>query len=86
MCYFDRKRLISRAYFAKACEGLAGFLSRWIDQKEEFRAMTNNFGVFDKAVMIPSVNPSLKYFLDLSSLMLTNGRTIMEGLSGRGKG
>ncbi len=47
--------------------------------------MTNSFGVFDRAVMIPSVNPSLKNSCLGSSLMLTNGSTAIEGLSGSGK-
>src|SRR5512139_1008 len=47
--------------------------------------MTKIRGVLDRAVIISSVRPSLKYSCFGSSLMLAKGRTAMEGLSGSGK-
>jgi hypothetical protein len=48
--------------------------------------MTNNFGVFDRAVMISSVKPSAKNPCLGSSLMFAKGSTAIEGLSRGGGG
>ena len=46
--------------------------------------MTNSAGIFDRDVMICSVNPSVKYSCLGSPVMFSNGSTAMEGLSGSG--
>src|SRR5512143_483386 len=46
--------------------------------------MTNREEIFDRDVMISSVNPSVKYSCFGSPVMFSNGRTAMEGLSGSG--
>src|SRR5215831_3959886 len=46
--------------------------------------MTNRLEIFERAEVRSSVSPSLKYSCLGSSLMLTNGSTTMEGLSGNG--
>src|SRR5659263_394374 len=46
--------------------------------------MTNISGIFDRDVMICSVNPSAKYSCFGSPVMFSNGSTAMEGLSGSG--
>src|SRR5258708_22905841 len=51
---------------------------------DEFRAITNNDFKRDKAVMMSSAIPSAKYSCSGSPLMLVNGSTAIEGLSGRG--
>ena len=52
---------------------------------DEFREMTNREEIFDRDVMISSVNPSVKYSCFGSPVMFSNGSTAMEGLSGSGK-
>ena len=47
--------------------------------------MTNREEIFDKDVMICSVNPSVKNSCLGSPVMFSNGSTAMEGLSGSGK-
>src|SRR4030065_2055031 len=47
--------------------------------------MTKSRGALERAVMISSVIPSLKYSCCGSSLMFTKGRTAIEGRSGSGK-
>src|SRR6266852_6121257 len=47
--------------------------------------MTNRTGSLERAVIRSSVMPSLKYSCLGSSLMLVNGSTAIEGLSGNGK-
>src|SRR4029453_13002762 len=54
--------------------------------KTECRAMTNSPESLERSVMRSSVMPSLKYSCSGSPLMLTNGSTAMEGLSGKGGG
>src|SRR5262245_41904048 len=46
--------------------------------------MTNRLEILDRSLVNTSVRPSLKYSCLGSSLMFTNGRTTMEGLSGKG--
>src|SRR5512139_3963129 len=46
--------------------------------------MTKIRGVLERAVIISSVIPSLKYSCFGSSLILAKGSTAIEGLSGRG--
>jgi hypothetical protein len=53
---------------------------------EEFRAITKNDLTRLKAVMMSSTSPSAKYSCSGSPLMLVNGRTAMDGLSGSGNG
>ena len=45
--------------------------------------MTNSSENRDNSVMMSSVMPSAKYSCSGSPLMLVNGRTAIEGLSGR---
>src|SRR6266849_325242 len=45
--------------------------------------MTKRSGSLERAVVKSSVMPSLKYSCLGSSLMLANGRTAMDGLSGK---
>ena len=52
---------------------------------DEFREMTNREEIFDRDVMISSVNPSVKYSCFGSPVMFSNGSTAMDGLSGSGK-
>src|SRR5512143_1914770 len=47
--------------------------------------MTNRDGIFDREVMICSVNPSVKYSCFGSPVMFSNGSTAIDGLSGSGK-
>ena len=47
--------------------------------------MTNSPDTFERSVMMSSVMPSLKYSWSGSLLMLTNGSTAIDGLSGDGK-
>ncbi len=53
--------------------------------KDEFRAMTNNDGKHDNAVMTSSEMPSAKNSCSGSALILVNGNTATDGLSGSGK-
>src|SRR5512143_287260 len=46
--------------------------------------MTNREEIFDRDVMISSVNPSVKNSCLGSPVMFSNGSTAMEGLSGSG--
>ena len=55
-------------------------------ENEELRAITNIFGIFERAVIISSVIPSLKYSCSGSPLRLSKARTAIEGLSGSGRG
>ena len=48
--------------------------------KDEFHAITTRPETFDKSVMMSSLMPSEKYFCFLSSDMLTNGNTAIDGL------
>ena len=52
--------------------------------KVELRAITKSCRTFESAVMISSVNPSLKYSCFGSSLIFSKGNTAIEGLSGNG--
>ena len=52
----------------------------------ELRAMTKSCGSFDSAVMMSSEMPSAKYSCSASPLMLANGRTAIDGLSGKTAG
>src|SRR5215813_304671 len=45
--------------------------------------MTNNQRMRDRATMMSSTTPSAKYSCSGSPLRLWNGKTVMEGLSGR---
>jgi hypothetical protein len=47
--------------------------------------MTKRPEIFERAVIRSSVIPSTKYSWSGSSLMLSNGSTAIEGLSGSGK-
>src|SRR6266403_3471527 len=51
---------------------------------DEFRAITNKDFNRDKEVMMSSAIPSAKYSCSGLPLMLVNGSTAIEGLSGRG--
>jgi len=51
--------------------------------KLELRAMTNSQRMRLSAVMISSTMPSAKYSCSGSPLMLANGKTAIDGLSGR---
>src|SRR5246127_4465066 len=51
--------------------------------KLELRAITNNQQMRDKAVMMSSTTPSVKYSCSMSPLRFTNGSAAMEGMSGR---
>jgi hypothetical protein len=49
------------------------------------RAITNNHLIRDSPVMMSSTMPSAKYSCSGSPLMFWNGRTAIEGLSGRAR-
>jgi hypothetical protein len=49
------------------------------EKNEDVRPATLNPGRFVRALIISSASPSLKYSCSLSPLMLTKGRTAMEG-------
>jgi hypothetical protein len=53
---------------------------------EEFRAITKNDLTRLSAVMMSSTRPSAKYSCSGSPLMLVNGSTAIDGLSGSGSG
>src|SRR5262249_61085033 len=53
--------------------------------KLELRAITNNHLNRERAVMISSTIPSAKYSCSGSPDIFWNGRTAIEGLSGRGR-
>jgi len=53
--------------------------------KLELRAITNSQRMRDSAVMISSTMPSTKYSCSGSPLILANGNTAIDGLSGSGK-
>src|SRR5215813_12963559 len=52
--------------------------------KAELRAMTKRLEILERSPVSTSVRPSLKYSWSGSLLMLTKGRTTIEGLSGSG--
>src|SRR5262249_44397084 len=52
--------------------------------KLELRAITKSQRMRDSAVMISSTMPSAKYSCSGSPLILANGNTAIDGLSGRG--
>src|SRR6185369_8167634 len=54
--------------------------------KVELRAITNSDLKRDSAVMMSSTMPSAKYSCSESTLNVWNGRTAIEGLSGRTSG
>src|SRR5215470_17804646 len=55
-------------------------------EKDEFRAITKSEWKRDNSVMMSSVTPSVKYSCSGSPVMFRNGKTAMEGLSGKSSG
>ena len=51
--------------------------------KDELRAITKNQRSLDSAVMMSSLMPSEKYSCSGSPLMLTKGKTAIDGRSGK---
>ena len=66
-------------YFAT---GLAQSTICPLNTNDEFRAVTNKPEIFDKSVIRSSEMPSATYSCSGSPLMLVNGRTATDGLSG----
>src|SRR5260370_3111343 len=50
-----------------------------LNENEDVRAATFKFSIFARAFSSSSANPSQKYSFSESALMLTNGRTAIEG-------
>ncbi len=60
--------------------------SRGIVLHDELRAITQRLDSCERSVMMSSEIPSPKYSCSESLLILVNGSTAMEGLSGKGSG
>jgi hypothetical protein len=87
------RRLAGRRRVARAPDGTwppavrpaAGLAAppRPLARLRQQRAITNSHLIRDSPVMISSTSPSAKYSCSGSPLMFWNGRTAIEGLSGK---